>query len=55
MRNSELIAEIRAMRAEMNSRLDAVNGRLDGLHTRIDTLVDALAELRRDFATHTHE
>lgn len=55
MRNSELIRYLDARFAAIDERLNALGARIDGLHTRLDTVIDAVAELRRDFATHTHE
>lgn len=43
----EISNEIRVLAAALNARLDALNG-------RIDTVIDSLADLRRDFAEHEH-
>ena len=39
----------------INARIDGVNERIDRVNTRLDTVIDAVAELRADFATHRHD
>jgi hypothetical protein len=53
-RDIEILAAIQQLGAHIDTRLDAVSARIDGVHARIDTLIDAIADLRRDLATHTH-
>lgn len=52
---TEMLTEIRELRTETRSELRAMSGRIDALNGRVDTVIDALADLRRDFDTHTHE
>ena len=44
--------------AALIAHLDAIEGRVmirfDHIETRLDTVIDALADLRRDFDRHTH-
>ena len=45
------ILELRADLAEYRSR---ATERMDGISRRLDTLIDAVADLRAEYAGHTH-
>lgn len=55
MRNKELRAEFRALHDRLDRVGERLDGRIDSVNARLDTVIDALAELRRDFAQHTHD
>lgn len=54
-RNDALLTTVVEGFAALNARIDAVNTRIDAVNTRLDTVIDALADLRRDFDTHSHD
>jgi hypothetical protein len=39
----------------MRTGIHRLDERIDGTNTRLDTVIDALAQLRTDFANHTHD
>lgn len=47
--------EMCEFRTEVRERFLGVDQRLDSLHQRVDTVVDSIADLRQDFATHSHD
>jgi uncharacterized protein YukE len=55
MRDRLLLEEIRALSGRIDALASSVNGRIDSVNARLDTLIDSLAELRREFDRHTHE
>jgi hypothetical protein len=44
----------RAILDAVNTWAGSMDGRLGRIEQRLDTLIDAVAELRRDFDTHNH-
>ena len=56
---NELHTELQATRSELRGELlgeiRATNRRLDALNGRVHTVVDAVADLRGDLATHRHD
>jgi hypothetical protein len=42
-------------RAETKADTRHLSERVDGVNTRLDTVIDAVAQLRTDFANHTHD
>jgi uncharacterized coiled-coil DUF342 family protein len=51
----QLLAELRDFRAEARADLRSLTERLDGVNTRLDTVNDSVAQLRTDFAGHSHD
>lgn len=50
-----VLEEVRAFRQHVDQRFDGVHTRIDGLGSRVDTVIDAIADLRVDLATHRHD
>ena len=50
----QVLYELRSLRSDMTVGFTAMNARLDAFNARVDTLIDTLADLRRDFAEHEH-
>lgn len=46
---ADVLVAITALGARVDARFDSVHLRIDGIHGRIDTVIDSLADLRRDF------
>jgi hypothetical protein len=46
-----ILARLDAMMLATNARLDGIHARIDGVHTRVDTVIDGIADLRRDLAS----
>ncbi len=51
----QVLTEMQGFRTEVRSDLRAVSARIDALNGRVDTVIDSIADLRRDFEPHTHE
>jgi hypothetical protein len=52
---TDLRSELHDFRAEARSDSRHLGERIDGVNTRLDTVIDAVAQLRTDFANHTHD
>lgn len=50
-----IYAELRHLNEKIDSGLGRLNERIDRVNEHIDTVIDSLAELRRDVDRHTHE
>ncbi|HET9689517.1 MAG TPA: hypothetical protein VFP61_00055 [Acidimicrobiales bacterium] len=50
-----VLEEVRALRQHVDQRFDGVHTRVDGLGGRVGTVIDAIADLRVDLATHRHD
>jgi uncharacterized coiled-coil DUF342 family protein len=51
----KILSELRVFRAEARADIRHLGERIDGVNTRLDTVIDAVAQLRTDFANHTHD
>jgi hypothetical protein len=47
--------ELGDFRADTKADVRHLSERVDGVNTRLDTVIDAVAQLRTDFANHTHD
>lgn len=48
LRNRDLLVELRA-------DVRAINTRLDGINARLDTLIDSVADVKRELVRHIQE